>query len=251
MPIPVAKKAARDSRYRGVIYGLAPGLDFALCRALDLLLGLALAAGAALSLALLSAAFAKPANAAEGATQFYLLGLRANAAAGITPPPGVYIQNDFYIYDGKAGGGRIFPTGGQLIVDINARAYAELPTFLWVTPANLFGGSLAFSVTPPIGGPHISAGSVLASPLLGAVIGTNVRDQITTFGDPVLSGMLGWHAGNFHWQLGTAVNVPVGDYREGAIANLAFNRWMADFFATATWFDRRSASISPARSASP
>lgn len=87
MPIPVAKKVARNSRYRGLTYGLAPGLDFALCRALDLLLGFALAAGALLSLALLTAAFA---NAAESATQFYLLGSRANAtedhaAAGNRP----------------------------------------------------------------------------------------------------------------------------------------------------------------------
>ena len=70
MPIPLAKKAARNSRYRRLTYGLAPRLDFALCRALDLLLGIALAAGAVLSLALLTAALAKPVNATE-ATQFH------------------------------------------------------------------------------------------------------------------------------------------------------------------------------------
>ena len=74
MPIPLAKKAARNSRYRRLTYGLGPGLDFALCRALDLLLGIALAVGAMLSLVLLTAALAKPANAAEGSAQFFWVG---------------------------------------------------------------------------------------------------------------------------------------------------------------------------------
>ena len=39
--------------------------------------------------------------AAEGGTSFYLLGSRG-PMAGFTPPPGVYVQNDLYRYDGAA-----------------------------------------------------------------------------------------------------------------------------------------------------
>ncbi|MDQ8730196.1 hypothetical protein [Bradyrhizobium sp. LHD-71] len=65
MPIPVAKKSVSNSRSPG----LAPHLDRALGLALDLLLGLAIAAGAML---LLSIALIKPANAAAGGAPFHL-----------------------------------------------------------------------------------------------------------------------------------------------------------------------------------
>lgn len=45
----------------------------------------------------------KPGQAAEAATGVYLLGSRAGWA-GITPPPGVYFQDDTYFYSGKIGG---------------------------------------------------------------------------------------------------------------------------------------------------
>jgi hypothetical protein len=28
------------------------------------------------------------------------------------------------------------------------------------------------------------------------------------------------------WTVGTLINVPAGDHRDGALANLAFNRWV-------------------------
>jgi hypothetical protein len=51
---------------------------------------------------------------------------------------------------------------------------------------------------------------------------------------PFLLSSIGWHAGNLHWTGGVGVNVPVGDYREGALANIAFHRWAADLFGAAT-----------------
>jgi hypothetical protein len=49
--------------------------------------------------------------------------------------------------------------------------------------------------------------------------------------------MLGWEAGNFHWQTGLLVNVPIGDYQEGEISNIAFHHWGADASASMTWLD--------------
>jgi hypothetical protein len=50
------------------------------------------------------------AHAAEAATAVYLLGSRG-PNAGITPPPGVYFQDDTYFYSGEIGGTTL-PTGG-------------------------------------------------------------------------------------------------------------------------------------------
>jgi hypothetical protein len=52
------------------------------------------------------------AHAAEAATGVYLLGSRG-PNAGITPPPGVYFQDDtYFFYSGKIGGGTTLATGG-------------------------------------------------------------------------------------------------------------------------------------------
>lgn len=167
-----------------------------------------------------------PVLAAENGTGFYLLGSRG-PLAGVTPPPGIYFQNDIYIYSGSAGGAIQLPLGGQLVAGVDASVVLELPTSLWVTPIEIFGGKLAFSATVPVGSMDIDA-------TLGPLA---VSDGVFTIGDPVVAAFVGWNADNFHWQAGVAVNTPIGDYQKGEIANIAFNRWAADLFATGTWLD--------------
>ena len=53
-------------------------------------------------------------------------------------------------------------------------------------------------------------------------------------------GMVGLSQGNYHWQASTTINIPIGDYREGQLANLAFRRWAADFSLAGTWHDEES-----------
>ena len=89
-------------------------------------------------------------RAAEGGVSDYLLGSRG-PGAGITPPPGLYFDNTTYFYDGKIGGNRALPTGGLLVANVSAQSWLNLSTPLWVTPVNLLGGNLAFSVTVPVG----------------------------------------------------------------------------------------------------
>lgn len=168
------------------------------------------------------------ANAAEGGASFYLLGSRG-PMAGLTPPPGVYYQNDFYYYSGHAGAGVDLELGGQLVAKVDGKIIVDMSTGLWVTPWQVLGGNLAFTATIPIGGPHID-GEIVPGPL-------STSDSIAAFGDPVLGSFVGWHAGNFHWQTGVSVNVPIGDYHEGDLANMSFNHWATDLYATGTWFD--------------
>lgn len=189
-----------------------------------------------LASALLSVGYAGEATAAEGGAGFYLLGSKG-PAAGALPPPGIYFQNDVYIYTGTLGGGRGFPTGGRIVADVEATAVIELPTGIWVTPWEVLGGNLAFSATIPVGYKDVSAGLDVISPRLGTTIRREQSDDIFTVGDPVISGMVGWHHGNFHWQTGVMVNVPIGDYQDGELANLSFNHWGADVSVAASWID--------------
>ena len=87
----------------------------------------------------------------------------ARTDAGITPPPGVYFQDDTYFYSGKIGGGTTLPTGGLLVANVSATTWINLPTTLWVTPLKVFGGDLAFSLTTPFGEPRVNANLLVNS----------------------------------------------------------------------------------------
>lgn len=185
--------------------------------------------------AILATALPNQLYAAEGGAGFYLLGSKGPAAA-ITPPPGLYFQNDLYFYKGELGGNKQLPTGGRVAVGVDGSAVVEIPTLIWIAPEPVLGGNLGLSATVPVGWKKTTADVTLAGPLGGTATGS-VRDTVFTVGDPLLGGFIGWHAGNFHYQVGTLVNVPIGDYQDGEISNIAFNHWGADVFAAATWLD--------------
>ncbi|WP_322009344.1 transporter [Paraburkholderia sp. J12] len=174
--------------------------------------------------------------AAEGGTGVYLLGMK-NPGAAITPPEGFYYQNDLYFYSGSLDGGRGLPTGGKVVANVDADAVVNLSTFLWSTPWTLAGGRLSLNTTLPIGNKTVDAGVQLAGPRIGVGPGHSVSDDVFTVGDPTVGATLGWNAGNLYWQSGASLNVPVGDYHSGALANLAFHHWGLDLTSSGTWFD--------------
>lgn len=182
---------------------------------------------------------ATPASAAEGGHGVYLLGLKS-ANAGITPPPGVYFANNVYYYAGAANASQPFPlVGGTTVAGINANVWLDLPSVLWSTPIEIFGGNLAFSALMPLGGPSVNAGATLTSPLVGSPVSGTRNDSVKSYGDPAISALIGWHSGNFHWNAGVTGFFPVGDYREGALANIANHRLAVDFNGAVTWLDPR------------
>jgi hypothetical protein len=173
--------------------------------------------------------------AAESGAGFYLLGSKGPAAA-VMPPPGVYFQNDIYVYSGELGGGTQLPTGGKIAVGVEGKAAIEIPTVIWVLPEEVMGGHLGLSASLPVGWKETSADVTLTRPL-GGVISGSTTDPVFTMGDPLVSAFVGWEAGDFHYQVGTLVNIPIGDYQDGELSNIAFHHWGADVFAAATWLD--------------
>jgi hypothetical protein len=175
------------------------------------------------------------AHAAEGGIGAYLMGSRSNGA-GITPPAGVYFNDDTYFYDAKIGGGKSLPFGGLLVANVSVQTWMNLPTTLWVTPAKILGGDLAFSVTSSVGEPRVNAGLLVNSPRFGP-IGVNVTDANTNLSDFAVQSFLGWQAGNLHWQLGINGIIPSGTYVAGQLSNASLNRPAIDLFGTITWLD--------------
>lgn len=108
---------------------------------------------------------------------------------------------------------------------------------MWVTPAKILGGDLAFSATvPTFGEPRVNASLLVNSPRLGP-IGANVTDARVNLSDFLVSSFLGWHSGNFHWQLGVSGIIPSGSYVQGQLSNASLNRPAVDLFGTLTWLD--------------
>lgn len=193
-----------------------------------------LAAGAS-ALPLLAPA----AQASEGGASFYLLGSGGPEAAVLPPVPGVFLLNDLYYYHGAAGGDRQFLVGGNLVAGLRATLAADFPTVVWVPQVKLLGGTLALGGALPLGESWVNVSAVLTGPR-GRQFGVSLGDNAFVVGDPVLTAALGWSRANTHFEISDMLNVPVGEYRDGDLANLAFHRWADDISAAVSWHDAMS-----------
>lgn len=143
----------------------------------------------------------------------------------------------FYYYSGNAGAERRIPIGGSVVADLDATVVADFPAALWVPSTDFAGGgTLALGMVVPFGRPDVGVSAVISGPQGGAAAGSR-QDDAFVVGDPVLTGMLGWSKGDYHWQVSTMVNLPIGHYRKDQLANLAFNRWAVDTSVALTWHD--------------
>lgn len=190
----------------------------------------ALGAGMALQLA----GPADPAHAAESATGFYLLGSKTSMA-GYVPPPGTYVVDMNYYYTGSANIELSF-AGLTLSGGVDADAYYNIPIGLWVAPEKVLGGNIGFTVMAPIGWKDVSAGATLDGPG-GFPISGRVQDDETKFGDPAIGATIGWHQDKWHYNIGTLVNIPIGFWEQGNLANIGFNRWAVDVTGAVTYLD--------------
>jgi len=171
------------------------------------------------------------ATAAEGATGFYLLG-STTTNAGILPPPGTYFI-DYNLYYSGSTDFTLDIAGLTVSGGVDANVYYNLPTPLWVAPGKVLGGNIAFLMNIPIGWKDVEAGLAAG----GGVVQVNDQDIETNFGDIVPGMLLGWHHGNWHFKTHTLVNVPIGFWERGNLANIGFNRWAIDNAAAFTWLD--------------
>ena len=176
------------------------------------------------------------AYAADGGSGFYLLGSKGSLA-GILPPEGIFYTNDLYFYSGSAEGGKRFPTiGGDLAVGLKAKAFTSVNTLLYSTPQELFGGRFAVGVALPLVDLHVDANAEFT---LGGIpiLGASLNDNTTALGDPVFITALGWDSGLWHATTYGTLNIPVGQWDAGALANAGFNRWAYDQTIAFTYLD--------------
>ena len=178
------------------------------------------------------------AKAAENGKGMYLLGSK-NSMAGAVPPPGFYFTSETYFYSGKAAPSLEIPDAGRIVAGVQADVILEVPIGLWVAPQQVAGGNLGFGVLTPFGHADVSAAAEVTVPGQPP-ISADIGDSSFTFGDPVLLATLGWSHEQWFWSVYSLLNVPIGDYKNGRLSNLAFNRWALDLGVAVTWFDASS-----------
>jgi hypothetical protein len=131
--------------------------------------------------------------------------------------------------------------------DITSNSYYDwmLPQRLFIFAAQVIGGQVRRDLQgiPAVQRPNsftiddAMAKMVLTGPG-GGQVGRTISDEDVLIGDPVLTAEVGWKAGKVSFAASGLLNIPIGQYQEGALANLSFNRWAGDASLAATWRDK-------------
>jgi hypothetical protein len=194
-------------------------------------------ATAGLALGVVAAGCMAPADAGatEGGASLYLLGAGGPGAAILPPLEGIFLVNSYYHYEGEASRERQFQLGGNVVGGLKANIDADFPTVVWVPTTNAMGGAtLALGLIVPVGVPDVNVDVVLTGPRGRAVTISRQEDRWTV-GDPVLNASLAWKSGDVWIQTAALLNIPIGDYAAGHLANLSFNRLALDTSLAVTW----------------
>lgn len=166
------------------------------------------------------------AAAGERGQSHYLPGYYGDFAVAIVPEMGTYTYTTVYSYNGTSQGPKL-ASGAQL------DAVASISGFLHATPIEIFGGRYAF------GAYGAYASGSLAVHLNTPAGLAKVGDDTNGFSDLSISPIsLYWSAGNFHWNLYSAVFVPTGSFSESKLLNIGRNYWSWDNVLALTWLDR-------------
>jgi hypothetical protein len=186
--------------------------------------------GFAFLTALVAAGLALPAFAMEGAQSPYLKGYR-DFASGVLPPPGVLVRKDINVYSGEENSG--IPQG-QLTTSLrNVNSILGLTV---VTPVEVWGGHYGFAIRAAV--TDTSADRTVTNRFGGR---TSSSGSLTGFNDLVISPLvLGWHRGNWHWNVSATVWLPAGNYQSTRLVNTGRNYWSWSPQFAVTYLDRNA-----------
>jgi hypothetical protein len=182
---------------------------------------------------------AVPAAADENGASVYLLGSGVPGAGELPPLPGLFFDNSIYVYSGGLSSRKDFQLSGNIVADVDATLPADFVTFLWVPTTNAGGGTLAIGGALPVAAPMIDAKAVLTGPA-GRTLDGSLHDSAMVAGDPLLTAEWGLSKEQLHFAVSGLLNIPIGNYREHRLANIAFHRWAGDLSLGVSWKNAKS-----------
>lgn len=203
-------------------YWAAPQSGGAALCIVAFLLPMAVAAGAIV-------ATTSAAVATEGGQSPYLKGYR-DFMSGVLPPPGVQLRYDLNFYSGHENS-RI--PQGQLATSL--RSISNILGIVGVAPAQLWGGNYGFAIR--VATTELSADRTVTNGLRRSA----ASGSLTGLNDLVVSPfVLGWHHGDWHWNVSASVWLPAGNYQATRLANTGRNYWSWSPQFAVTYLDREA-----------
>ena len=195
--------------------------------------GAAVLAGVCVSTVLFCAAPAAVAD--EGGAGFWLPGQMGSFSA-LPGDPGWSLPLVYYHGRASASGGKSFPIGNRLAVDLDATPdlFIVVPTYVFSTP--VAGGQAAVSMTAVLGHLDVGVDATLTGPG-GGFLSAGISDSATGAGDLYPMASLKWNRGVHNFMAYTMAGVPVGVYDVDRLANLGLNHWSLDAGGGYTYLD--------------
>jgi hypothetical protein len=170
------------------------------------------------------------AQATELGASEYLLGLTL-PMSGYTPPPGVYFWDSFALYQA---GGNFAATSSMSSTRATKNIVADIVIVGWFPDVKLFGADPGFAVTVPFGSLRATADFTVAAPV-GPPQRFNLADEITSIADTEYSAILGWHAGEQHWNVILTGFAPTGNFDPTRVSQTGLNRPALDLRGAYTY----------------
>jgi hypothetical protein len=185
-----------------------------------------------------------PARAAEFGMGPWVKGY-SDIFAGIVPPvPGFYFRTDAYHYAASADR-TVFD--GFVQLGVEQEYTATIAALTYVTPWKFLGANYAVAVAPSMVAMNVDVGIGIpqfTGPLGLRTFGPfNFRTGDTNLapGDTAFAPLiLGWNAGNLHWNFSLFGFAPTGDYSRRQLANTSLNHWAVMPRLAATYFDPKT-----------
>lgn len=178
------------------------------------------------------------AHATEGGIETYLLGSR-DSFAGILPPQGTYLNNDFVFFNGTASS---LSAAGVVVTDPEIDVFTYKFNFTHVLDAQLGSARLGLNVNLP----YVSANGAYTGELGSGFSGTLKDSGEDAFGDLVVSPLFNWSRGKLNTMLALQFFLPTGHYETTQVdvanrsvdaLNASKNRFAFDPTVSLTWFD--------------
>ena len=171
----------------------------------------------------------------EGGVGFYLPGQMGSLSA-VPGDAGWSLPLIYFHQAGNAGGNREFEIGGQVRLNLGAKAdlLMAVPTYTFSAP--VLGGQAALSATALAGHVAVDVTATLTGPFGGVLTGaqSDARDGI---GDLFPTGTLKWNRGAHNFMSYLMAGVPVGTYDASRLANVGANHWALDGGGGYTYLD--------------
>ncbi len=176
-----------------------------------------------------SLSIGEPTKATELGANEYLLGLTL-PMTGYTPPPGLYFWDSFALYQAS---GNFAATGSTSSTRVTKNIVANIAIVGWFPDVKLFGADPGFAVTVPFGSVRATADSVAAP--VGPAQRVKLADEIYSIADTEYSAILGWHAGEQHWNVILTGFAPTGNFDPTRLSQTGLNRPALDLRGAYTY----------------